>query len=99
MPSYGVLYSEKGQLLTPQKSYCFKQLTPCHLDQWTDQPVSKPRGNGTPPLCDVLPLYDATVLYKLWVAGSNLTPVKLFISFVCFHKCIFGANIIDFEIV
>ena len=28
---------------------------------------------------------------NLWVAGSNIAPVLLFISFVEFYKCIFGA--------
>ena len=35
---------------------------------------------------------------NLWVARSNHAPVLLFISLVEFYKCIFGANIIDFEI-
>ena len=34
----------------------------------------------------------------MWVACSNHAPVLLFISFVEFYKCIFGANVIDFEI-
>ena len=32
-----------------------------------------------------------------WVAGSNLVPVLLFISFVEFYEYIFGAIVIDFE--
>ena len=35
---------------------------------------------------------------NLWVAGSNLALVLLLISLVEFYKCIFGANVIDFEI-
>ena len=36
---------------------------------------------------------------NLWVAGLNLASVLLFISFVEFYKCIFGANVhvIEFE--
>ena len=34
---------------------------------------------------------------NLWVAGSNLAPVLLFISFVGFYKCTYRANIIDFD--
>ena len=35
---------------------------------------------------------------NLWVAGSNPGQVLLSISFMGFYKCIFGANVIDFEI-
>ena len=35
---------------------------------------------------------------SLWVTGSNTVPVLLFISFMKVYRCIFGANVIDFEI-
>ena len=35
---------------------------------------------------------------NVWVAGSKHEPVPIFISFVRFYKCIFGVNVIDFEI-
>ena len=38
------------------------------------------------------------VLRNLWVARSNHALVLLFISLVEFYKCIFWANVTDFEI-
>ena len=35
---------------------------------------------------------------NLWIACSNYAPVLLFISLLEFYKCIFRANVIDFEI-
>ena len=36
-------------------------------------------------------------LSNLWVTGSKLAGVLLFISFVKFYKCTFVANVIDFD--
>ena len=55
------------------------------------------RGYGAPPLYDVLSQSVEGKASKLWVLGSSLVLVLLFISIVQFYKCIFGENVMDLE--